>query len=314
MGFTVPELFCPFPFTPPNPEHLEFARTELARWLDRFPLERRYLHAGGVELAAYTTPGPADPHLIALTAQFHTWLFATDDTYCDEARDPSGRAYLELLPRLLTVLDPPFNPAASPDPFIAGLADIRDRLLSSAPPRQVRRFADSMREALLSLAWELPVRAKSASLDLVGYRVLRRRNGAVFPCIELSALISDVHPEDHHLDHPAVRELIALAVDHIGIANDLWSYTKETRPTADIPTLMPHILIAEQGKTLNQAVAATADLCDELIATFEATARELEPTAPLQSLRYIEVLRAWIRGNLEWSRNCRRYNKPTGQY
>ena len=310
-AFAIPDLYCPFPFTPPDPGHLESARTELALWLDRFPIGERYLRAGGVELAAYTTPGPADPSLLSLTAQFHTWLFATDDTYCDEARQNAPAAYLTLLPQLLTVLDPPFPPVISTHPFVAALVDLRDRLLHSAAPRQVLRFADGMREALLSLAWELPVRAGAAPLDVDAYRSLRRRNGAVGPCIELSALISGIGPSAEELGDPRVQELTALAIDHIGIANDLWSYTKETVEPGPVPTLLPHVLMAERGISLPEAVAATARLCDDLITAFETGADRIEPTAQPQVARHLDVLRAWIRGNLEWSAHCRRYHRDS---
>ncbi|MFJ7269131.1 hypothetical protein ACIQV3_21235 [Streptomyces sp. NPDC099050] len=311
-AFAIPDLYCPFPFTPPDPGHLELARTELATWLDRFPIGERYLRAGGVEFAAYTTPGPADPAPLSLTAQFHTWLFATDDTYCDEARQDAPAAYLTLLPQLLTVLDPPFLPVTSTHHFVAALADLRDRLLRSAAPHQVLRFADGMREALLSLAWELPVRAGAAPLGIDAYRSLRRRNGAVGPCIELSALISGIAPSTDELGDPRVQELTTLAIDHIGIANDLWSYTKETREPGPVPTLLPHVLMAERRISLPEAVTETARLCDNLIAAFETGASRLEPTAPPQIVRHLDVLRTWIRGNLEWSAHCRRYHHDSG--
>ncbi|MFD9010384.1 hypothetical protein [Streptomyces sp. NPDC059552] len=306
--FAIPDLYCPFPFTAPDPGHLDSARKELALWLERFPLGERYLRAGGVELAAYTTPGPADPTLISLTAQFDTWLFATDDTYCDEARHDVPGAYLLLLPQLLAVLDPPFTPASSAHPFVAALIDLRDRLILSADPHRVRRFAQALREALLSLTWELPIRAGAAPLDTAAYRSLRRLNGAVSPCLELSALISGVTPSADDLALPVLEELTALAIDHIGVANDLWSYDKEVQEPGAIPTLLPHVLMAERAISLPEAVTATASLCDDLIRAFETKAATIEPTAPVQIRRYLDVLRAWVRGNLEWSARCRRYH------
>ncbi|MFB6537597.1 hypothetical protein ACIQCG_41250 [Streptomyces noursei] len=305
---STPDLQCPFPFTPPDPGHLDFTRTELTQWLDRFPLGDRYLRAGGVELAAYTTPGPSDISLLALTAQFHTWLFATDDTYCDEAHHKTPRAYLKLLPQLLEVLTPPFAPATCDHPFVAALTDLRDRLVLSVAPDRARRFASLLREALLSLTWELPIRAGIVPLDTAGYRSLRRLNGAVGPCLELSGLISGVSPRADELALPAVERLTTLAIDHIGIANDLWSYTKETQVSGQVPTLLPHVLMNEHGIDLEAAVTATAQLCNELIAEFEAGCHRVRPSASPQVLRYLDVLRAWIRGNLQWSATCRRYD------
>ncbi|MGW2555067.1 terpene synthase family protein [Streptomyces sp. NPDC001635] len=305
---TVPELWCPIPFTEPQADHLLLARGQLASWLESFPLGERYLQAGGVELAAFTTPGPADVEALVLTAQFHTWLFATDDTYCDEARDGDPGPYLALLPKLLAVLDPPFVPAVSDEPFVAALVNLRDRVIGYASARRVRRFADTMREALLSLAWELPVRAGMVPLDSGTYRALRRRNGAVLPCIELSGLISAVDPEDLLLDDIGVRKATALAVDHIGIANDLWSYAKETASPERVPTLLPHVLMTERGVGLTEAVAATGALCDELMSEFEAACHVIEEAHLPGAIGYMNVLRAWVRGNLEWSARCRRYH------
>ncbi|WP_316764160.1 terpene synthase family protein [Streptomyces herbicida] len=143
---------------------------------------------------------------------------------------------------------------------------------------------------------------------MAAYRSLRRLNGAVSPCLELSALSSGVAPCADELALPVLEELTALAIDHLGDANDLWSYHKEFQEPGAIPTLLPHVLMAERDISLPEAVTATANLCDDLIRAFQNKASTIEPTAPVQILRYLDVLRAWVRGNLEWSAHCHRYH------
>ncbi|MGW3151793.1 terpene synthase family protein [Streptomyces sp. NPDC001177] len=143
---------------------------------------------------------------------------------------------------------------------------------------------------------------------MAAYRSLRRLNGAVSPCLELSALSSGVAPCADELALPVLEELTALAIDHLGDANDLWSYHKEFQEPGAIPTLLPHVLMAERDISLPEAVTATANLCDDLIRAFQNKASTIEPTAPVQVLRYLDVLRAWVRGNLEWSAHCHRYH------
>ncbi|TVZ75848.1 hypothetical protein FB157_1499 [Streptomyces sp. BK340] len=112
-------------------------------------------------------------------------------------------------------------------------------------------------------------------------------------------------PCAYELALPVLEELTALAIDHIGVANDLWSYHKEIQEPGAIPTLLPHVLMVERDISLPEAVTATANLCDDLIRAFENKAGTIEPTAPVQVqvqvqvLRYLDVLRAWVRGNLE---------------
>lgn len=71
-------------------------------------------------------------------------------------------------------------------------------------------------------------------------------NGAVSPCLELSALSSGVAPCADKLALPVLEELTALAIDHLGVANDLWSYHKESKSPGPSRPCCPHVLMAER--------------------------------------------------------------------
>ncbi|MFE1899000.1 hypothetical protein [Streptomyces yangpuensis] len=91
------------------------------------------------------------------------------------------------------------------------------------------------------------------------------------------------------------------------VANGLWSCDKEIQEPGAIPTLLPHVLMVERGISLLEAVTVTGNLCDGLIKAFETKAAAIESTAPVQ-MGWLDVLRAWVRGNLEWPTRCRRYH------
>lgn len=284
-----------------------------AEWISRYPIfcdestAARYLRAGAPELACAVTPGAADIERFSLTTDFITWLFALDDVFCDESATGDPQAYLDVLPFLLAVFDETKAPAPAEHAFVAALDDIRRRMLRLASVRQVALFGALLREFMLCLVWELQVRASARLPGYFSYRNMRRRTGGTLPCIVLTAMASGADPDPEELLRPEVAAMTELCSDHVVLANDLFSGAKEAQ-LETMPLRLPLVLMHERGIEADQAERLSVGICDAVMREFLERQARAEVGASAQLRGYFEVLRGWMRGNIDWSSFCGRYN------
>jgi len=97
----IPALWCPLPEAL-NPAWRQMETSAVA-WMRRFGLasgpaqEYRFAAIGAGELGARVTPRATDLFRAQFAADQLLWLFAFDDTFCDEgaySRDPANMAFL----------------------------------------------------------------------------------------------------------------------------------------------------------------------------------------------------------------------------
>jgi hypothetical protein len=310
---SVPALYCPFPSIVVDQAMLESSSSRLANWLERFPLcsnaqtVARYLASSGPELCALTTPYPMHAEAFQTYVDFIVWFFVLDDTFCDELAPGESNSYLTVLPHLASLFDEPVGSASMDNAFVAALADIRGRLLEFGSRREVARFGATLREFLLCLVWELQVRASGQLPGYLTYRSLRRRTAGTLPCLFLSSLVSGADPDDTELAHPDVAAMTSLAVDHVGLSNDLFSAAKEAA-VEETPLQLPLVLMREHDCGLDHAVQKSSQICDDIVQEFLRHRQSVERDASPALLGYFDVLQGWMRGNIDWSLSCGRYN------
>ncbi|MEU8434482.1 hypothetical protein AB0F18_16480 [Streptomyces sp. NPDC029216] len=107
--------------------------------------------------------------------------------------------------------------------------------------------------------------------------------------------------------HPPVRRTTMLAASASIILNDLYSMAEEAEPGIGDGGL-PHVIAAERGCPLREAIDLSAAYHDELVRSFETAHTELCATiASLELWRYLSGLRAWLGGSHEWHATTGRY-------
>ena len=309
--FSPSELYCPLssPVVDENmARKLEaHGRNWLLRHFPRYIEEKpRYLAMGAPGLACFTTPRPIDVPRLAIAADFYAWLFLLDDLVCDEAHPAAASAYLGMLPDLLAVFEHPPEPGQPANPFVAALTDLRERIRACASWRQEARYAAALREYLLSILWEQALRSRSQQPSLDAYRSLRRRSGAMLPAIILTCIASGADPGDDELALPEVATLTSLCVDYTAFSNDLISHAKEFTQE-DMPLGLPWVLMKQESIALESAMKRSVRVCDDIVRRFIEVRRNVQPQASTALQRYIDVLAAWMRGHLDWSVHCGRY-------
>jgi len=257
-------------------------------------------------LAGRTSPRSSLDGL-QLLADWQTWLFAFDDTFCDESATGERPNLLTgTVVRQLAVLEAPGGRGCDDDPFCVALVELDARLRKFATPVQRTRFLHAVTGYFLAQSWEAANRSRRRPPELAEYVHMRRHGGAVPTCLALIDVAGGFHLTPEEFSDPSVVALAECATNIACWANDILSYPKETARSRIVHSL-PAVLSARFGVDMAEALRCAADLHDREVARYvecEATVRE---NASPQLHRYLDDLRFWISGNLDWSLETRRY-------
>ena len=269
------------------------------------PQEYRRTRVGW--LAAYTCPRGTREGL-RLLADWQMWLFAFDDGFCDESEHGARpEAMARRVTGFLGVLEGARPPAG--DPFDLALADLLARLARSATGLQMARFTCAVRGYFLAQCWEAVNRADRTLPQLAEYVHMRRHSGAVPTCTALIDVVGGFELPPEQYDHPDLAALTNMAVNVVCWANDILSYPKEARRSHIVHSL-PAVLAHQHGLDAGQAIAEVAQMHDHEVRRYlQAEERVRAWTSPLAH-RYLDDLRFWMSGNLQWSHSTGRYQTP----
>ncbi len=256
-------------------------------------------------LAGRTSPRSSLEGL-QLLADWQMWLFAFDDAFCDES--PAGdRA--DLMARTVTgylgIIEGPPTPPRG-DPFARALADVADRIRRRAAPVQGARFARAVTGYFLAQCWEAANRGDHTPSGLAEYVHMRRHSGAVPTCMALIDVAGGFSLTSQEFDDPRVVSLSGRAANVACWANDILSYPKEISRSRVVHSL-PAVLSAELGIGVNESLRRAAVMHDQEVARYAAAERAVREHASPQLRRYLDDLRFWMRGNLDWSAETGRY-------
>lgn len=251
---------------------------------------------------------------------YNQWLHFMDDQYDDHAQvgqDPEAvRAIME---RALEILYSGTLPP-EPTPFDQLTLRLRQRLSEGAiscatgaetEPWMVR-FLDTVRDYLLRGSLVALKRWNSAHVPTVAeYLPIRMYDSAVLTVFALMELINDAQLPSELYDHPYLCTMRRAAAYHIIFVNDLVSYHKEVVERGSVCNMV-RVLQAAEGISLEQALRRVKQRADEALARFlaseEALAREVLLTPKL--VRYIDGLKAWVCGNVDFSITSPRFRWP----
>jgi hypothetical protein len=90
-------------------------------------------------------------------------------------------------------------------------------------------------------------------------------------------------------------------------ANDILSYPKEVARSRSVHSLPP-ILSAQYGIDMPEALHRAGQMHDHAVRQYLEQEAAARAHAGPQLHRYLDDLRFWMTGNLDWSLETRRYN------
>jgi hypothetical protein len=259
----------------------------------------------------------ADLNGLNLAGLFNQWLYFIDDQYDDHpefGRDVE--AVGRLMRRSLDILAGGELPAGD-KPFDRFTARMRAELFAHSDQAWQARFLAHVEEYLLegSLA-AMKVWSSGQLPPLDEYCRLRLFDSAlfaVFDVVELANVL--LSAEVRH--HPLLRTLRYHAARHVAFANDLFSYQKEVVQQG-MPFNLLHVLQANESLTIEQAVDRAVRIVNCDMEAFLAAERQLTTWGSIEVdtavERYLDGLKAWMRGNIDFSLSSPRFRAPDSMF
>ena len=299
-------LYCPFTSSVhEDASSVHAGSVQWAQSLGMLPTEQHVKHAhkakvGWLVARAFPTATSCGLQLVA----DWTVLFCVLDDHIEKY----GTA-VDVEEYLLNLLDL-FRAdiaGASNDPFAAGLLDIRARLLAMGSVSYFMGFADRLEVLFKGFITEARNRDNAQIPDLTSYLPLREVTVGLQVMYGLAELLEGFSlPAAVHA-HPLIQALARHTSNIVGWANDLFTYEKEFRE-GEIHNLVL-VLMNELGISLTEAVVQATALHDNEIHSFLSCIDQLPSfgAADRDVACYVEMLRCWIRGHLDWAHETGRY-------
>lgn len=303
----LPRFYCPIP-SQEHPGSGTFDSAAIS-WLQRKRLAGPHLlpwltraDLGG--LTGRTMPH-GDTELLHVVARLHAVLFALDDGLCDEV-DPLPAQLTRETQRILRVLEAP-QPARSDDSeYAAALREIRLQLEEHMTGGQLRRWVEGMRTYLTALPWEAELRRAPGLPSTSDYVTMWMRAIGMAPSTALMEAVGGYVVPDGDLEEPGVRACTEMTWTLVAWDNDLYSRPKEVNRAGDTLNLVD-VLAAERGIPLDEAQEQAVAMRDAVMSRFLTLRAQLIPQVGVETRRYLTDLGSFLRGHLDWARDCPRY-------
>ncbi|MVU76851.1 hypothetical protein GPX89_06270 [Nocardia sp. ET3-3] len=268
------------------------------------------------ELIARTFPFVREDRLEPLAGWF-TWAFVIDDWY-----DGPGGGLLDGHERRLSqVLDAlPVDgrrPATHPAALVRQLAAVWTRMADRQSVQWRLRFVDCMAAFMESFAYEAVNRRAETTPGVVSYAQLRRQSGGITPCLCLLEYAAGLEVPGLIRRSDPFQRMFNCAADAVVWVNDVVSLRKELAIGEVTNGVLA--LAAERCCGLQEAVAAAYGRVARVIDEFHTAEGELARLCmdwrgladrDQRAVRsFVDGMKCWMRGNLDWSLHSERYRQ-----
>jgi germacradienol/geosmin synthase len=318
----IPDIRMPFPLE--LSPHLDNARRSLRDWADRMGIlaegvwDEDKLRAYDLALCSAGLDPDATPEALGLSAQWLAWGTYGDDYYplvYGHRRDLAAA-------RLTTARLSDCMPIDGDEPLLPvnamerALLDLWVRTTAEMTPGARRTLKDAINVMTESWVWELSNQLQNRVPDPVDYLEMRR---ATFGSDLTLSLCRMGHgpavPPEVYRSGP-VRSLENAAMDFACLLNDVFSYQKEIEFEGEIHNA---ILVVQTffGCDYPTGLGIVHDLMSQRMRQFEHVVEhelpilyddfQLTKEARAAMGTYVEDLRNWMAGILNWHREVDRY-------
>jgi 5-epi-alpha-selinene synthase len=295
-----------------NP-NLEQAQAHALHWV----VELGLVHAQGEKfdrfvaarfpwLAARAYPD-VDAEQLAVITDWITFVFFFDDM-CDTqaAIDPDYAVKLVAREDRLIALARGAEPRDDDSPLDRALVDVLRRVGERSSPFWQQRLSAHIQEYLEGCRWERLIRMQGRVPRLATYSKLRLLVSAVFPCFDLAGLCIDVdRRRTAFVDNVYVQQLEVMANNHICWVNDIYGLDKELGEQTTSNLVV--VLASQHDLSWDQALDRAIDMCNSELEAFAELAQQLGQLGDPDCQAYVRALESWMRGNLDWYVETRRY-------
>jgi hypothetical protein len=312
---TLPDFYCPFPpEIHPQVEEVHqhtFAWATQHRLLQQEAAVRRF-HASRFAWLAARVHARASFEELALTNDFFTWLFMLDDQFDDSSYGRQPERMKVVVDRLLTVLGIERGENIQPldGPVAEALRELWERARSLTTPQWQQRFTGHLRDYLDAYIWETGLRARGETPEIALYIKKRQDAGAMRLALDYIDLAEHVDLPPEVYESTLVQALLLITNNVVCWQNDIVSVEKELAH-GDYSNLVlvlakAHNLSLQEGAERANAMTTSEiklleSLAELVPGAFPDYQQELE--------KYLTSMRAWVRGNLDWSLESYRFSE-----
>lgn len=306
-----PPLYCPFPAAIHADAHLIEEGT--IAWMKRYgyiktPGDEETVRNAQFGIRAARVHPVGCTEAIQLVSDLTVWLFLTDDVYVEEfgmGGALSGTA--DHVIRSIRVLRDPENLPPSPSPSLLALQDISRRLRLVATHEQIDRFVNGMVEFFLAGCCEAVCFARKTLPGSADYIPVRDSiNCLRSVCFVFIEIVGGYELTGPTWCRPDLQAVVNKATRIVSNHHDILSGLREL--AREIPMNLPAVIAREQGLPIAEAFARVGELANADTHSFVELTNGLLADEPDPSVaKYVEGLKAWIRGNLDWSLTTGRY-------
>ena len=279
---------------------------------DQADLMRR---AGFGRLAMLTHTDTDDPDRLLIAAQLNAAWWAADDLYADDTT--MGATPTELPARLALVMaamDPiapagefsiPLDHAVRCDPVLVALNSGIEHLTRYASPAQVQRACYATFAMFVSwnsyAAWRFTGNYPPAWEYLAA-----RQHDSFYTSMTLIDAVGGYELDANLYYQPRVRRALMQAGTASVMVNDLVSAAKDAADDKPVCNMVLQTA-ADRQCSIDEAIAITVDLHNNLVRDFQATHHSLLPVPSPQLQQFLRGVRAWMGGGFEWHTTNPRY-------
>ncbi|GAB1545485.1 hypothetical protein NUACC21_81610 [Scytonema sp. NUACC21] len=314
----IPPIFCPF--TPQINPYLEAAQLHLDNWVQHFGLvqsfsaRQRFMQANFAWFAASTYPS-ADLDNLALVSDWLAWLFLIDDQLDDGTAGRQLEQVREVLAELLCVLDYTGTSFSLSPPFarssiaIASLTDLCQRTFSQSTPIWRQRFFRHVSDCFASACWEAQNRVQGIIPNKILYIKQRRHTGAIYICLDLIEIVEHIDLPLYVYNSQVFQQTLEATSNVVCWCNDIYSLEKEKSLNEHHNLVL--VLQNDCHFTQQEALHCVSELISTEVRRFlnlEQQVLELFPMHTQDLQKYLAGMKSWMRGNLDWSSETKRYN------
>jgi hypothetical protein len=246
-----------------------------------------------------------------------TWFFVFDDIMdIDHGLESEGRTYTSrLCKRHLEILEGA-RPHDSEPAVIHAFYDYLQKVKALGSEQSMywyERMVYHLREYVLGAYWESLIGPTTdANTNTAMYLQVRHMSVGVSPCLDLMAIAMGVSPKPL-MDNFFIQRLERLAINYSIWINDLAGLGRDmNRGLGNVIFTLKR----DHALTLSEAARMVARMCDAELDAFLQVERQLPMLLgndyeenKITYDTYIDVLKRWMRGLLDWSVRSDRYQR-----
>jgi 5-epi-alpha-selinene synthase len=311
----MPVPYCPFP-SRVNP-HVKAVQKHTDEWVNQWSLikddsaYRRYCACQFAWLTARAYPDTGFDEL-AIASDWFTSLFLLDDPVDESVEGTQSAQLSNLFEKLLALLRNLQSVSTKYSPLAASWIELWNRLRERTTVQWQQRFTTAVGDYFNGCIWEAENRATKSVPGMTEYSYWRPFTSAIYTTFELIDVTEHIDLPTHVREHDTIKCLSFMANNVISWYNDLISLPKEIK-RGDVQNLVL-VLQNENQLTLQDAVFLAAQKHDNEVRAFMESEQHLPIFGEVydaQVASYVQVLKYWMRGNVDWSDSSVRYQEET---